>query len=292
MKSNPNQFGISTALLTPFDLDGNLNLPLLFDHASDMVRNGSNSVTLFGTTGEGASVGFDERSEAISGMIDSGIATDEIILGLCGSAIGDVTSQVQQGIEFGLTTFLLPPPFYFKEVDDAGLFEWFSRLFDCVDKRAQFILYHIPQLTQMPLSIDLVTGLRETFPDRVLAIKDSAGNWDDTRHILEGGGIPVLVGDERLLHKAAALGGKGAISGMANLYPQRMRNLFDTQVEDKALSAEVDMMISIPVISALKQAMVATTGIESWANVRPPLQRLSGQERAAITAMFAQEQSV
>ncbi len=292
MNSNITQFGISTALLTPFDLDGNLSFPLLFEHANAMVRNGANSVTLFGTTGEGASVGFDERAEAISGMIDSGMGTDEIILGLCGSAIGDVTSQVQQGIEFGLSTFLLPPPFYFKEVDDAGLFEWFSRLFDSVDERAQFILYHIPQLTEVPLSIDLVTGLRETFPDRVLAIKDSAGNWDDTRVVLETGGIPVLVGDERLLHKAAALGGKGAISGMANLYPQRMRTLFDTHVEDKALSAEVDMMISIPVIPALKQAMVATTGIEAWANVRPPLQRLSGQDRAAITAMFAQEQSV
>ncbi|MGI9401081.1 MAG: dihydrodipicolinate synthase family protein [Rhizobiaceae bacterium] len=291
MESKIKQFGISTALLTPFDLDGNVSFPLLFEHANAMVRNGADSVTLFGTTGEGASIGFDERAKAISGMIDSGITTNKIILGLCGSAIGDVTSQVQQGIEFGLSTFLLPPPFYFKEIDDAGLFEWFSRLFDSVDGRAQFVLYHIPQLTQVPLSIDLVTGLQEAFPERVLAIKDSAGNWEDTKQILEGGGIPVLVGDERLLHKAAALGGKGAISGMANLYPQRMRTVFDTQVEDRRLSEEVDRMISIPVIPALKQAMVDSIGIEAWANVRPPLQRLSSEDRAVIADLFTQEHS-
>lgn len=224
-------------------------------------------------------------------MIDSGIATEKITLGLCGCATADVASQVQQGIAFGVTTFLLLPPFYFKDVDDTGLFDWFSRLFASVDLRAQFILYHIPQVTQVPLSFDLVVRLRKAFPDRVLAIKDSAGNWNETRIVLENGEIPVLVGDERLLHKAAALGGKGSITGMANLHPQRMRTLFETQVEDTALSAEVDMMVSVPVIPALKQAMVATTGEAGWGNVRAPLQPLKGRAQTAIAAMFAKEHS-
>lgn len=251
-----------------------------------MLQNGANGVTLFGTTGEGASIAFRERSGAISAMIDSSVPNEKITLGLCGSAIGDVVSQVQQGVGFGITNFLLLPPFYFKDLDDAGLFDWHVKLFEAADPKARFILYHIPQVTQVPLSIYLVKRLGATFPDRILAIKDSAGLWNNTSALLESGNIPVLVGDERLLHKAAARGAAGSICGMANLYPRRMRTLLDTQVEDAALSADVDLIVSVPIIPALKQAMVAKTGNTSWGNIRAPLQALTGEAHAAIAAGF------
>lgn len=251
-----------------------------------MLKNGSNGVTPFGTTGEGASISFGERFDGISALIDSGVPIEKMTLGLCGSAIGDVVLQVQQGVGFGITRFLLLPPFYFKGLDDAGLFEWHAKLFEATDPKVSFILYHIPQVTHVPLSFDLVKRLHAAFPDRVLAIKDSAGQWDNTRALLDGGEIPVLVGDERLLHKAAAMGGAGSICGMANLYPRRMRTLFDTQAEDAALSSDVDLIVSVPVIPALKQAMASKTGNASWANVRAPLQALTDEAHAAIAARF------
>ncbi len=280
-------FGISVALLTAFHADGSLNLPLLCSHANATLANGANGVTLFGTTGEGASIAFGERSEAISAVIDSGVPSPAITLGLCGSAIGDVAMQVQQGVAFGITKFLLMPPFFFKNLDDAGLFDWHEQLFATVDAQSKFILYHIPQVTQVPISVDVALRLRKAFPERILAIKDSAGHWDNTRALLESGQIPVLVGDERLLHKAAAMGGAGSICGMANLLPQRIRTLFDTHEEDKALSADVEVIVSAPVIPALKQAMVAKTGEASWGSVRPPLQPLQGDALTAIRARFS-----
>jgi 4-hydroxy-tetrahydrodipicolinate synthase len=263
-----------------------LNIPLFCTHANAVLQNGVNGVTLFGTTGEGASIGFDERSEAISDMIDSGVAASLLTLGLSASAITDVVAQVGQGVAFGVTQFLLLPPFYFNNLDDAGLFDWHAKLFELADPRARFILYHIPQITQVPLSVDLVLRLRRTFPDRVMAIKDSAGNWDNTLALLESGEIPVLVGDERLLHKAAAMGAVGSICGMANLYPQRMRTLLDSQTEDVDLSADVDVIVSVPIIPALKQAMGAMTGDAGWANLRAPLQPLTGKASSAIAARF------
>lgn len=254
-----------------------------------MIEAGLGGVTLFGTTGEGASIGFDERAEAIAAVIESGVAASQVTLGLCGSAVGDVAAQVAQGLSFGVNRFLLLPPFYFKGVDDGGLMDWHAELFARVDPRATFILYHIPQLTQIPLSIDLVLRLRAAFPDRVVAIKDSAGNWDNTKALLEGGDIAVLVGDERLLHKAAALGAAGSICGMANLYPQRLKTLFETQTQDAALSAEVDSVVSVPVVPALKLVMALRTGDASWGNLRAPLQPLTGAAQAVITETFAME---
>lgn len=251
-----------------------------------MLKNGVNGVTLFGTTGEGASIGLSERSDAVAEMIKSGVSPDVMTLGLCASAIADVLDQIDQGVALGVTRFLLLPPFYFNGLEDAGLFEWHSKLFEQADPRATFILYHIPQITQVPLSVKLVMQLRKAFPKRVIAIKDSAGKWDNTKALLETGDIPVLVGDERLLHKAAAMGAVGSICGMANLYPQRVRTLFDTQTEDANLSSDVDLIVSVPVIPALKQVMVAMTGNASWGNLRAPLQPLSGEARAAIAEKF------
>lgn len=274
-------------MLTPFHDDSSLNIDLLCAHAKAMLARGSTGVTLFGTTGEGASIGLHERTDAISAVIASGVPKDVVTLGVCASAIADALLQVEQAIELGVTQFLLLPPFYFKGTEDQGLYDWHAQLFALADRRAKFILYHIPQVTQVPLSVNLVLRLSADFPDRVMAIKDSAGQWDNTRILLDAGAIPVLVGDERLLHKAAARGGAGSICGMANLYPERMSSLFDTHDEDAGLSSMVALIVSVPVIPALKQVMVAMTGDASWANLRAPLQPLSASDSALITAKFS-----
>lgn len=271
-------------MLTPFHNDGSLNMDLFCAHAKAMLARGATGVTLFGTTGEGASIGLHERPDAIAAMIASGVPPNVMTLGVCASAIADAQLQVEQGIALGVTQFLLLPPFYFKGSEDQGLYDWHAQLFALADPRAKFILYHIPQVTQVPLSVELVLRLCADFPDRIMAIKDSAGQWDNTKALLDAGTIPVLVGDERLLHKAAAMGGAGSICGMANLYPERIRSLFDTHDEDVGLSSMVTLIVSVPVIPALKQAMVAMTGDASWANLRAPFRPLSSADSAAIAA--------
>lgn len=285
-------FGISTALLTPFHVDGRINLALFCQHAHDLILSGLDGVTLFGTTGEGASIGLDERQAAIEAMLESGVAAERMTLGLCACSINDVAAQIRQGVALGVTRFLLLPPFYFKGLDDEGLFEWHASLFKISDPAARFILYHIPQITQVPLSFDLIMRLRSEFPDRVIALKDSAGKWEDTRAALESKSLPVLVGDERLLHKAAAIGGAGSICGMANLYPKRLRTLFDTHKEDAELSADVDLIVSYPVIPALKQAMVTLTGDPGWGHLRAPLRPLDAKASTVIAARFAAKKVV
>ncbi|MBX2885346.1 MAG: dihydrodipicolinate synthase family protein [Granulosicoccus sp.] len=273
--------------MTPFHDDSSLNIDLFCAHAKEMLARGATGVTLFGTTGEGASIGLQERTDAISAVIASGVPKSVVTLGVCAPAIADALLQVEQGIELGVTQFLLLPPFYFKGSEDQGLYDWHAQLFALADPRAKFILYHIPQVTQVPLSVDLVLRLNADFPDRVMAIKDSAGQWDNTNTLLDARAIPVLVGDERLLHKAAAMGGAGSICGMANLYPERMSNLFDTHEEDADLSGMVSLIVSVPVIPALKQVMVSMTGDANWANLRAPLQPLSAVDSALIAAKFS-----
>ena len=105
--------GVSIALLTPFDDDGGIDTARLAAHASDMLLRGATSVTLFGTTGESASIGIRERVIGIDALRGGAVPADRIILGVCATAVQDVAAQVRKGLEFGIRNFLLPPPFYF-----------------------------------------------------------------------------------------------------------------------------------------------------------------------------------
>lgn len=278
--------GISVALLTPFTAAGAIDTALMARHASGVIAAGAQGVTLFGTTGEGASIALSERPAVYSAMINAGIPSKQIFAGICATSPGDALAQVDQAVAHGITTFLLLPPFYFPAPGDAGLRDWHAQVFAQADPQARFILYHIPQLSGVPLSFDLVMGLRATHPERVIAIKDSSGDWANTERMLKHGNIPVLVGDERLLHRAIPLGAAGSICGMSNLYPARLSALFATAQEDAALSREVDAVVAGPVVPALKALMVAQTGEAAWAHLRAPLSPLPDEARTALLACF------
>ena len=281
--------GISVALLTPFTTDGEIDTTLLCAHARDVMDKGAHGVTLFGTTGEGASIAIAERAPVFAAFREAGIASEKVFVGLCATSIGDTVVQIDQALEYGIDTFLLLPPYYFPAPDDAGLRAWHEQLFKIANPRAKFILYHIPQITGVPLSFDLVTGLRADYPDRVIALKDSSGSWENTERLLKDGSLPVLVGDERLLHRAVAMGAAGSICGMANLHPARLRALHDTAKEDIALSRQVDAVVSGPVVPGVRALLAQATGNPAWENPRAPLSPLSASARAALLAQGADE---
>lgn len=278
------KFGISVALLTPFDADGRIDAGVLGSHARHTLECGATGVTLFGTTGEGASIGREERDVGLRALREAGIPTDTITLGVCACALDDASDQVAQGYMHGVRSFLLLPPFYFKGCADASLHDWHLQLFNRCPADTQFILYHIPQVTGVPLSVELVGQIAAAAPGRVQAVKDSSGNWENASALLDANTVPVLVGDERLLHKAAARGASGSICGFANLYPSRMQTILQTATEDAALSAQVTSVVDYPVIPALKVLMAAQSGSPDWERVRTPLAELAADARQQVLA--------
>ena len=277
-------FGISVALLTPYGADGAIDRDRFVQHANYVLQNGAKSVTLFGTTGEGASLGDDERNAVMDAVLASDVPTDKMICGVCANSVVGAAAQMTAGLDRGIDTFLVPPPFFFKGCSDDGLFHWYADLLAKVGPRAQVILYHIPQVTGVPLSLSLVRRLVEAFPDQIAGVKDSSGNWENAEQLLAANIVPILVGDERLLHRAAQLGAAGSICGMANLYPGRLKTLFETATEDRALSEEVTRVVSGPVIPALKHLIAKMHNAPEWERVRAPLANLNDKEIAALMA--------
>lgn len=281
------KFGISVALLTPFTEGGEIDSPALGAHAGALIRRGADGVTLYGTTGEGASIGRSERARGIEALLEGGTPASKIVLGVCATAVSDAADQVAEGLRYGIREFLLLPPFYFKGNSDEGLFDWHARLIGQTESSARFILYHIPQVTGVALPVPLVGRLATAFPARLRAIKDSSGDWNNAAALLDLDALTVLVGDERLLHRAVGLGAGGAITGMANLYPERMKRIVEKAEEDAALSEEVGRIVTVPVIPSLKAILATRSGQAGWERLRPPLSPLGAEARAHVLASGA-----
>jgi 4-hydroxy-tetrahydrodipicolinate synthase len=283
------RFALSCALTTSFSPDGTVDVPRLIDHARSRLAAGCASVTLCGTTGEGASLGERDRGRMLAALGAAGIdAAREVIVGIAASAVEAAVAQARQAASYGCRTVLLPPPFYFKDATDEGLFDWFSLVLGQIaGERLRAILYHIPSVTAVPLSIELIGRLKERFPGSVCGVKDSSGDWDHAHALLtRHGDLAILIGDERRLGEAVRMGASGAISGLANIVPEAMLPLARDGRDDPRISALVEEVLRYPVIAAIKELVAYRSGDVAWRTVAPPLSPLAPDEARRLRGAF------
>lgn len=284
------KFGLSAALTTPFDHEGEIQTSLLVEHAKFCLGNGCDSVTLFGTTGEGSSIGHKERLKVISSFTAAGIKGHHIVAGVLVDSIPDAVEQMSEALDNGARNILLAPPSYFKNVSDDGLFEWFAAAFKSLGSKARdVIVYNIPSVTMAKISVELVTRLRAAFPDIVIGVKDSGGDWAHTERLLRThGDLAIMIGDERHLAQGTRLGGQGAISGMANLLGHEVRAMAVDGKDDQRVTDLVNVILNYPVTPSVKALVARTSGNALWLNVRPPLMTIPSHDRDTIAQAFDQ----
>ncbi|MBX4934209.1 dihydrodipicolinate synthase family protein [Rhizobium bangladeshense] len=282
------KFGLSVALATPFSENGNIAIEAMIAQARRCLAAGCSSVTLFGTTGEGPSIGNGERERVLAAFLDAGIAPGNIIVGVLVDAAEDAAMQASQALSLGARNILLAPPSYFKNVSDDGVFQWFTAVFALLgDKARDIIVYNLPSVTMVPLSVSLIGRLRTAFPQIVMGVKDSSGDWPYTEALLKAhSDLIILVGDERHLAKAVRLGGRGAISGMANFVPRELKPMAEEGRDDARVEDFVVELLKHPVISAVKAMVARTTSEETWIAVRPPLIPISGEAQGQLALAF------
>ncbi len=265
-------FGISTALVTPFTADGSIDLSSAARHAERVVRSGAAGITLFGTTGEGASVGAAERQAMLAEIAGHVLPVDRITVCICANDLEQARVQGESACQLGIRKLLLTPPFYFKGVPEEGIFRWFSAVISALRRYdPQIILYNLPQVTQVELSISLIRRLKSVFGETIFGVKDSSGSWDSAVSLLQYDDLAILLGDERLLARAAALGCAGSISGMANLCPELLNDIVLSGQEDDTLSHLVTEIVRHPVTPLVKRLVGLHYGESVWDHVRPPL---------------------
>jgi len=283
--------GVLSPVVTPFKPDLSTD-PDRFVRQCRWLLTQDVGLAVFGTNSEANSLSTEEKIELLDRLVGAGLDPARMMPGTGCCALPDSVRLSAHAMKLGCGGVLMLPPFYYKGVSDDGLFKSFAEVIERVgDRRLRIYLYHIPPVSQVPITVGLIERLLKAYPGIVAGAKDSSGDWSNTQAYLANfasQGFDVFAGSETFLLQNMRNGGAGCISATANVNPGPIAKLFATWKEEDAdqQQARLDQIRGIvsryPMIPALKAAIAHHGGDQSWATVRPPLVALTPEQRASL----------
>ena len=227
-------------------------------------------------------------------LVDSGIPAAKLMPGTGGCSVIDAVTLTRHAVQIGAPGVLVLPPFFFKNVSEDGVYAYYSEIVERVgDKQLAIYLHHIPQLTQVPITLSLIERLLKWYSGVIAGGKDSSGDWDNSKSMIEAfanEGFDVFPASESMLSKALPIGGAGCISATVNMNPAGIRALFDgwSGAEGERLQANADVLREIfqarSMIPAMKRVVSEFSHHPQWRIVRPPLTALSDASASELLA--------
>jgi len=298
--------GVLAPVVTPFKVDFSPDRERFIRHCQWLLSQNC-GLAPFGTTSEANSMSTDERISLLEVLIAAGIDPSRMMPGTGCCSIVDTVALTAHAVKHGCAGVLMLPPFYYKDVSEEGLYRYFSEVVQRVgDTRLRIYLYHIPPVAIVGITPKLVERLLNAYPNTIAGMKDSSGDWNNTKTFLEAfagsarparAGFDVFVGSESFLLANMRNGGAGTISATANVNPAAIYELYTVA---SAVSADVDLepkqaRLNVvrevfssrkfpSMIAALKQAIAIYASDPEWARVRPPLVELTTEQANLLAA--------
>jgi 4-hydroxy-tetrahydrodipicolinate synthase len=288
--------GIFVPTLTPVRADLSPDVERWVKFSKQLLADGCHGLCPFGTTSEANSFGISERIDMLEQLVAAGVPAARLMPGTGTCAIPDTVQLTVHAVKLGCSGVLLLPPFYYKGVSDDGIFRAVAEVVERVgDTRLRVYLYHIPPVAQVGYSLPLIERLIKAYPQTVVGIKDSSGDWNNLQAILTNfPGFGTFTGSERYLLETLRLGGAGSINAVANLITPLERRLYDNWQSDGApeLQEAVNQMRPIfkdaPAIPALKHMLAHVLQDPNWLNLRPPFVNLTEAQAQTVLSGLAQ----
>jgi 4-hydroxy-tetrahydrodipicolinate synthase len=280
---------IVPATVTPLSEGGErLLLDWIPQHLAYLEHRGADGVLALGTNGEGVSLSLQERKEVIDAVITHR-GRLYLMFGTGCASLPETIDLSRYAVERGADAVLIVPPFYFKDLDPEGLLAYYEDVLSALPPERKAILYNIPETSGVEISEELVDALIERFPERLLGIKDTSGRPERTRRYVERyPQLDIYNGSDANIGKAVRAGVVGTISGIANVVPDLVANVFSAHASGgdvMAAQAEVDRarraVRPLPPQSAIKHLLHLVAGLP-LTYVRPPLRDLTPDEIDAL----------
>jgi 4-hydroxy-tetrahydrodipicolinate synthase len=290
--------GLFTASLTPMNDDLSVNYNSLIEHIKWLLNNGSNGICLLGTTGEANSFSIEERMDVLDEVIEADLEPQRLLVGTGTCVISDTIILTQHAVSKGVGGVLMLPPFYYKDLSDQGVLDYFRLVIEGVDDpNLKIYLYNFPKMTGVPFTLDLVKKLVAAFPGKIVGMKDSSGNWQAMQSVCEEiPGFQLFTGTEKYLLDTLRAGGAGCISATfnasikygakvySNWHEPEVDNL-QAELNDIRKKFEVDSFIS-----SLKFLFAKWFDEPNWLNVRPPNSLPNADTQDYLIKNFKQEE--
>jgi 4-hydroxy-tetrahydrodipicolinate synthase len=289
--------GVLVPVLTPFTAAGEPDAGRFVAFCRWLLDEGADGLAIFGTTSEANSMSAGERMALLDRLIDAGSPASRLMPGAGACSVTEAATLIRHAVGHGCGGVLMLPPFYYKGMTDQGVYDFIAAVIDRVASPAlKMYLYHIPPQTMIPFGVELVGRLIKAYPDTVVGLKDSSGDWSNTKALLDayaGTGFGIFPGSEVFLLDGLRNGGVGCITASGNVNVPGIRKVYENwrTPQADALQAEITrvrMTIQkYPMVPALKRIVAHFHNDPAWATVRPPMERLGDAQSAALLADLA-----
>jgi 4-hydroxy-tetrahydrodipicolinate synthase len=294
--------GVLAPVATPFKPDLSPDSKRFIAHCRWLLSQNC-GLAPFGTTSEANSMSAKERMTLLDALVRAGIDPLRMMPGTGCCSIAETVEFTEHALTHGCAGVLMLPPFYYKNVSEEGLYRYFSEVVQRVgDARLRIYFYHIPPVAIVGITPNLVERLLAAYPTAIAGMKDSSGDWNNTKTFLAfsttagaARTFDVFVGSESFLLANMRNGGVGTISATANVNPAAIHQLYaacvgqskfenrDSKLEQQQtrlnVVREVFSSTKFPsMIAALKQAIAIYRNDPEWTRVRPPLVELTAEQ--------------
>ena len=288
--------GVLAPVVTPFKADLSPDRERFIAHCKWLLSQNC-GLAVFGTNSEANSLSLEERVRLLDELVAAGADPARMMPGTGCCSIVETVKLTAQAVGHGCAGVLMLPPFYYKDVSEEGLYRYFSEVLQRVgDARLKIYLYHIPPVTVVGITTGLVERLLAAYPNAIAGMKDSSGDWNNTKSFLDAfgkSGFDVFVGSESFLLSGMRNGGVGTISATANVNPTAIHKLYTEWMNPGADEQQAKLSVTREVfsrkylmIAALKQAIAIYADDPAWAKVRPPLVELRSEQAKTLAAQL------
>ena len=270
------------ASITPIDEKGNPDLKAIPEYVAFLANRGCHGSLILGTTGEGTSFSPEERVaiwEAAVSVRDTYPAF-RLFAGTGTPSLTETISLNRAAFDLGFDAVVVLPPFYYRNVGDEGLFDWYAQIIESSVPEGKHLLgYHIPALSGVSLSLDLLKRLNSFDEHKFAGLKDSSGDREHAHMLVANlDSKLILVGHDKLFADALKAGASGCITALANLESPSLRAIWDAHergeinidVQNSVNEARSVLDSQPPAPSFLKAMLHELHNFPKW-SVRAPL---------------------
>lgn len=249
MMATPRFGRLVTAMVTPFDKDGGLDLSRAQELALRLLDSGSQALVVCGTTGESPTVFYDQKMQLFAAVLEAVDGRAPVIANAGDNCTADSVEFARKVVDLGVDGIMAVVPYYNKPPQE-GMYRHFRSIAEAVD--VPVILYNIPGRCVVNMEPATVLRLARDV-DNIVALKQANADLSQAAAVVDGApeGFEVLAGDDELTLPLMGLGGTGAISVASHVAGGRIREMIDAQVRGDHTHALKIHLELLPLFKAL-----------------------------------------
>lgn len=245
-------YGVTTAMVTPFDRNGNVDIKAVSGIVEFLISKGVNCLYPLGTTGEMYHLSVEERKAVAETVVKSANGRVTVYIHVGAMCQNDTIELAKHANEIGADGIGVVTPSFFG-VNDREIEEYYVAVAKSVPADFPIYLYNIPQCSANDLKADVAQRIAERC-ENVVGIKYSYPDFVRTQEYLgiREGNFSVLIGADRLLNVALAMGCSGVVSGVSCVYPEPFVDIYKAFMDGNIEEAARIQKIAVRYVETLK----------------------------------------